>query len=41
MGGFGSYARGYANEKSDIDIAVEIKRPMGLNFLNMEDEIEA
>ena len=41
LGVFGSYARGEANEKSDIDIAVEIKGPMGLNFIAMADEIEA
>ncbi len=37
---FGSYARGQATEKSDIDIAVEISAPMGLNFVAMADEIE-
>lgn len=41
LGVFGSYARGEANEKSDIDIAVEINGPMGLNFIAMADEIEA
>jgi predicted nucleotidyltransferase len=37
---FGSYARGEATEKSDIDIAVEITGPMGLNFVAMADKIE-
>ncbi len=37
----GSYARGDANEKSDIDIAVEITGPMGLSFVAMAEEIEA
>jgi len=41
FGVFGSYARGEATEKSDIDIAVEITGPMGLNFVAMADEIEA
>jgi uncharacterized protein len=41
LGVFGSYARGEANEKSDIDIAVEITGPMGLSFVDMADEIEA
>ena len=41
LGVFGSYARGDANEKSDIDIAVEITGPMGLSFVAMADEIEA
>jgi uncharacterized protein len=41
IGVFGSYARGEATEKSDIDIAVEISGPMGLSFVAMADEIEA
>ncbi|MDQ6762196.1 MAG: nucleotidyltransferase family protein [Bacteroidota bacterium] len=41
LGAFGSYARGNANEKSDIDIAVEITGPMGLSFVAMAEEIEA
>ena len=40
LGVFGSYARGEATEKSDIDIAVEINGPMGLSFVDMADEIE-
>ncbi len=40
LGVFGSYARGEATEKSDIDIAVDINGPMGLNFIAMADEIE-
>jgi predicted nucleotidyltransferase len=40
LGVFGSYARGEATENSDIDIAVEIIGPMGLNFVAMADEIE-
>jgi predicted nucleotidyltransferase len=41
IGVFGSYARGEATPESDIDIAVEITGPMGLNFVAMADEIEA
>lgn len=41
IGVFGSYARGEATNESDIDIAVEINGPMGLNFVAMADEIEA
>ena len=41
LGVFGSYARGDANEKSDIDIAVEINGAMGLDFIEMADEIES
>lgn len=40
LGVFGSYARGEATPNSDIDIAVEITGPMGLNFIAMADEIE-
>ena len=40
LGVFGSYARGEATANSDIDIAVEINGPMGLNFVTMADEIE-
>ncbi len=40
LGVFGSYARGEATEKSDIDIAVDINGTMGLNFIAMADEIE-
>jgi uncharacterized protein len=40
LGVFGSYARGEATEKSDIDIVVEINGSMGLNFIAMADEIE-
>ena len=41
LGVFGSYAREEATKDSDIDIAVEITAPMGLNFIQMGDEIEA
>jgi predicted nucleotidyltransferase len=41
IGVFGSYARGEATGKSDIDIAVEIDGDMGLSFIAMADEIEA
>lgn len=41
IGVFGSYARGEATDKSDIDIAVEIDGSMGLNFVAMADEIES
>ena len=41
LGVFGSYARGEATDKSDIDVAVEINGTMGLNFIAMADEIEA
>ena len=34
MGIFGSYARCDQKETSDIDILVEVERPIGLKFLN-------
>ncbi len=40
LGIFGSYARGEATENSDIDVAVELNGPMGLNFVAMANEIE-
>ena len=40
IGVFDSYAR-EATAESDIDIAVEITGPMGLNFVAMADQIEA
>lgn len=40
LGVFGSYARGEATEKSDVDIAVEITGPIGLSFVAMAEEIE-
>ena len=40
LGVFGSYARGDATEKSDVDIVVEFSAPMGLNFVAMANEIE-
>ena len=40
IGLFGSFARGEATESSDIDIAVDLNGPMGLNFIAMADEIE-
>lgn len=40
LGVFGSYARREATENSDIDVAVELNGPMGLNFVAMANEIE-
>jgi predicted nucleotidyltransferase len=40
LGIFGSYARGEATPLSDIDIAVELNGPIGLNFVAMANDIE-
>ena len=37
---FGSYARGEQNELSDIDILVELEKPIGLKFFELWDELE-
>jgi predicted nucleotidyltransferase len=36
---FGSYARDEARPDSDIDLIVELTRPMGLDFFRIEDEL--
>ena len=41
LGIFGSYARGKQKEVSDIDILVEIERPIGLRFFELWDDLEA
>ena len=43
IGLFGSYAKGNANEKSDIDIAYELEENHKINysvFLSLNDELE-
>ena len=40
LGIFGSYARGEQNEPSDIDILVELEKPIGLKFFELWDELE-
>jgi uncharacterized protein len=37
---FGSYARGEAKKKSDIDIIIQPPRGMGLGFVGMKLELE-
>ena len=40
VGLFGSYARGEQNEVSDVDILVELEKPIGLKFFELWDELE-
>jgi len=40
IGVFGSYARGEQKETSDVDILVEIERPVGLRFFELWDYLE-
>ena len=40
VGIFGSYARGEAIKKSDIDILVQPQKGMGLGFVGMKLELE-
>ncbi|MBN1350057.1 nucleotidyltransferase family protein [candidate division KSB1 bacterium] len=37
---FGSYARGTASENSDLDILVQFKKPIGLDFATLAEELE-
>jgi uncharacterized protein len=40
IGIFGSYARGDQEENSDIDILVEVERPMGfIKFIKLENHL--
>ncbi len=36
---FGSVARGEANESSDIDMMVDLTKPIGLKFFTFENEL--
>ncbi|MHA1230079.1 MAG: nucleotidyltransferase family protein [Candidatus Helarchaeota archaeon] len=40
LGIFGSYAREEQNEFSDIDILVDLEKPIGLKFFELWDELE-
>ncbi|MEP6902315.1 MAG: nucleotidyltransferase domain-containing protein, partial [Actinomycetota bacterium] len=37
---FGSFARGEANENSDIDLLVRFSKPVGWAFYGIADELE-
>jgi uncharacterized protein len=38
---FGSYARNEANENSDVDVLVEFNGKIGIQFVDLADEIES
>jgi predicted nucleotidyltransferase len=40
IGYFGSYSRGEHNEKSDIDILVEFRKPLGWEFFDLQEYLE-
>lgn len=40
IGLFGSFARETAQESSDVDLIVELQRPIGLKFVEMVDYLE-
>jgi uncharacterized protein len=37
---FGSFAREEQTEKSDIDILVDFQKPIGIEFIDLADELE-
>ncbi|MFA4852687.1 MAG: nucleotidyltransferase family protein [Bacteroidales bacterium] len=37
---FGSYTRGEQTESSDVDIMVEFDAPIGIEFIDLADELE-
>lgn len=40
LGLFGSYSRNDANDNSDIDLLVEFSKPIGIEFVDLADELE-
>ncbi|MGB9856453.1 MAG: nucleotidyltransferase family protein, partial [Caldisericum exile] len=40
IGIFGSYARNEQKETSDIDILIELEKPIGLKFFELWDHLE-
>ena len=40
IGIFGSYAKGAPDEKSDVDIFVELERPIGFKFIDLVEYLE-
>jgi len=41
IGIFGSYVRGEQEEKSDLDVLVEFKEPIGLEFVELAEFLES
>ncbi len=41
IGIFGSYVRGEQNKRSDLDILVEFKEPIGLDFVELAELLES
>ena len=37
---FGSYARNQQTDKSDVDILVEFNNPIGIDFIDLAEELE-
>ena len=37
---FGSYGRGQQTENSDVDILVDFNKPIGVEFIDLADELE-
>ena len=37
---FGSFSKGYPKKRSDIDILVRLKKPLGLEFVRRADHLE-
>jgi predicted nucleotidyltransferase len=40
IGLFGSFAKGTADETSDIDVVVEFQRPVGFKFIELAEYLE-
>lgn len=38
---FGSYSRDEQNDASDIDILVEFEKPVGIEFIDLAEELES
>lgn len=41
IGLFGSFAKGQPKQASDVDLLVELERPIGFRFLELVDYLEA